>query len=102
MHLAVASPKNPVSQVVQVATAAQATQSSAHAVHLTVALPKNPAAHVSQVAAERDVTIPTARSAVGRLKTGGYVRQERYGKLVLTDKGMQRGAEVYRAHSVIF
>jgi len=57
---------------------------------------------VSQVAAERDVTIPTARSAVGRLKTGGYVRQEHYGKLVLTEKGLRRGAEIYRAHSVIF
>lgn len=57
---------------------------------------------VSQVAAERDVTIPTARSAVGRLKTGGYVRQERYGKLVLTEKGRQRATEVYRTHSVLF
>lgn len=57
---------------------------------------------VSQVAAERDVTIPTARSAVSRLKTGGYVRQERYGKLVLTDKGRRRAAEVYRTHSVLY
>ena len=57
---------------------------------------------VSQVAAERNVTIPTARSAVSRLKNDGYVRQERYGKLVLTEKGLQRGAEIYRAHSVIF
>ncbi len=57
---------------------------------------------VSQVAAERDVTIPTARSAVSRLKTGGYVHQERYGKLVLTDKGRQRATEVYRTHSVLF
>jgi DtxR family Mn-dependent transcriptional regulator len=57
---------------------------------------------VSQVAAERDVTIPTARSAVGRLKTEGYVRQERYGKVVLTDKGRQRGAEIYKTHSVLF
>ncbi len=57
---------------------------------------------VSQLAAEREVTIPTARYAVSRLKTGGYVRQERYGKLVLTDMGRVRGAEIYRAHSVIF
>ncbi len=57
---------------------------------------------VSQVAAERGVTIPTARSAVSRLKKGGYVRQERYGKLVLTEHGRKRAAEVYRTHSVLF
>ena len=63
---------------------------------------RNDTVGVSQVAAERDVTIPTARSAVSRLKTGGYVQQERYGKLVLTEKGRQRATEVYRMHSVLF
>ena len=36
---------------------------------------------VSQVAAQRDVTIPTARSAILRLRKAGLVRQERYGKI---------------------
>lgn len=57
---------------------------------------------VSQVAAERDVTIPTARSAIGRLKDAGYVRQERYGKIVLTKKGAARAATVYRTHRVLY
>jgi Mn-dependent DtxR family transcriptional regulator len=57
---------------------------------------------VSQVAAERDVTIPTARAAVRRLKEAGYVRQERYGKIVLTKKGATRAATVYRTHRVLF
>jgi DtxR family Mn-dependent transcriptional regulator len=57
---------------------------------------------VSQVAAERDVTIPTARAAVRRLKEAGYVRQERYGKILLTEKGATRAATVYRTHSVLF
>jgi DtxR family Mn-dependent transcriptional regulator len=57
---------------------------------------------VSQVAAERNVTIPTARSAIKRLRDAGYVRQERYGKIMLTDAGRKRAEAVYRTHSVIF
>jgi DtxR family Mn-dependent transcriptional regulator len=57
---------------------------------------------VSQVAAERDVTIPTARSAIVRLRTAGFVRQERYGKILLTEKGRKRAESVYRTHRVIF
>ena len=57
---------------------------------------------VSQVAAERDVTIPTARSAIGRLRDAGFVRQERYGKILLTEAGRKRAESVYRTHSVIF
>ena len=57
---------------------------------------------ISQVAAERDVTIPTARSGVVRLKKNGFVRQERYGKVVLTESGRLRAAEVYRIHTLLF
>ena len=57
---------------------------------------------VSQVAAERGVTIPTARAAVRKLKDAGYVRQERYGKIVLTKKGTGRAATVYRTHTVLY
>jgi DtxR family Mn-dependent transcriptional regulator len=57
---------------------------------------------VSQVAAERGVTIPTARAAVRRLKDAGYVRQERYGKIVLTKRGATRAATVYRTHRVLY
>ncbi|MBN2564594.1 MAG: metal-dependent transcriptional regulator [Candidatus Eisenbacteria bacterium] len=57
---------------------------------------------VSQVAAERSVTIPTARSAIVRLRDAGLVRQERYGKILLTDSGRKRAQSVYRTHRVIF
>jgi DtxR family Mn-dependent transcriptional regulator len=57
---------------------------------------------VSQVAAERDVTIPTARAAVDRLKKGGFCRQERYGKIVLTVKGRERAETVYGKHRALF
>jgi DtxR family Mn-dependent transcriptional regulator len=57
---------------------------------------------VSQVAAERDVTIPTARAAVDRLKKGGFCRQERYGKIVLTEKGLDRAKTVYGKHRALF
>lgn len=57
---------------------------------------------VSQVASERGVTIPTARAAVGNLKKGGFVRQERYGKIVLTETGRSRAETVYAAHRALF
>jgi DtxR family Mn-dependent transcriptional regulator len=63
---------------------------------------ENDTVGVTQVAAGRSVTIPTARAAVGRLKDEGYVRQERYGKIVLTDKGRERARTVYRSHTVLF
>ena len=63
---------------------------------------RNDTVGVSQVAAEREVTIPTARSAVVRLKDAGLVRQERYGKILLTDSGRKRAESVYRTHKVIF
>jgi len=63
---------------------------------------RNDTVGVSQVAAERAVTVPTARSAIGRLREDGYVRQERYGKILLTELGRNRAESVYRTHSVIF
>ncbi len=57
---------------------------------------------VSQVAAERGVTIPTARSGVDRLKRKGFVRQEHYGKVVLTELGRLQAAEIYRTHTLLF
>ncbi len=63
---------------------------------------RNDTVGVSQVAAERDVTIPTARAAVGRLKEGGFCRQERYGKIILTEKGRVRAEAVYGTHRALF
>ena len=57
---------------------------------------------VSQLAAARGVTIPTARAAVGRIRKDGYLRQERYGKILLTELGRSRAKSVYRTHTVIF
>jgi Mn-dependent DtxR family transcriptional regulator len=48
------------------------------------------------------VTVPTARAAVRRLKDDGCIRQERYGKILLTDDGRERAAVVYRTHSALF
>ncbi len=57
---------------------------------------------VSQVAVERGVTIPTARAAVGTLKKGGYVQQERYGKIVLTERGRAKAENIYAIHHALF
>ena len=63
---------------------------------------KNDTVGVSQVAAERGVTIPTARAAVRRLKDGGFIRQERFGKILLTEKGRARAETVYGTHRALF
>jgi DtxR family transcriptional regulator, Mn-dependent transcriptional regulator len=63
---------------------------------------RNDTVGVSQVASERQVTIPTARAAVSVLKRGGYVRQERYGKIVLTDMGRAKAESVYATHRALF
>lgn len=57
---------------------------------------------VTQLAAARGVTLPTARAAVRRLKESGYLRQERYGKIILTGRGKRRAARVYRTHRTLF
>jgi DtxR family Mn-dependent transcriptional regulator len=63
---------------------------------------RNDTVGVSQVAAERGVTIPTARAGIRRLRDAGYVRQERYGKILLTEQGRTRAESVYRTHEVIY
>jgi Mn-dependent DtxR family transcriptional regulator len=37
-----------------------------------------------------------------RLRDAGLVRQERYGKILLTESGRKRAESVYRTHRVIF
>jgi len=57
---------------------------------------------VSEVARERKVTIPTVRTAIAKLQQVGMVRQEPYGKIVLTPKGEETGASIYRIHMALY
>ena len=57
---------------------------------------------VSEVARERKVTIPTVRTAIAKLQQVGMVRQQPYGKIILTSKGEEVGASIYRIHRALY
>lgn len=56
---------------------------------------------VTDVAKARQVTVPTARTAVARLMRSGLLRQEHYGKIILNESGEKLGAEIYNVHSTL-
>jgi DtxR family Mn-dependent transcriptional regulator len=56
---------------------------------------------VTEVAKARQVTVPSARTAVARLIRSGLVRQEHYGKIILNATGERLGAEIYGAHRTL-
>jgi len=56
---------------------------------------------ISDVAHERNVTLPTVKSAVKRLKEHGFVNQRHYGKIVLNTSGRKQAEEIYRVHRAI-
>lgn len=57
---------------------------------------------VSEVAKERDVTIPTVRTAVAKLQEAGLLRQQPYGKIILTPDGEKAGATIYHTHRTVY
>jgi DtxR family Mn-dependent transcriptional regulator len=57
---------------------------------------------VTEVAREREVTIPTVRTAVARLQDAGLVRQQPYGKIILTAEGERVGASIYQTHRTLY
>jgi DtxR family Mn-dependent transcriptional regulator len=62
---------------------------------------KNGAARVSEVARARNVTVPTARTAVAKLIRHGLVAQEHYGRITLKQKGRSRAEEIYTVHRAL-
>lgn len=56
---------------------------------------------VSDVAKAREVSVPTARTAVNRLQEMGFLHQRHYGKIILHEKGEQKGREIYRVHRTL-
>ncbi len=56
---------------------------------------------VTDVAKARKVTVPTARTAVARLASGGYVRQQHYGKIVLNPSGNRLGERIFAVHKAL-
>ena len=56
---------------------------------------------VSDVAKAREVSVPTARTAVNRLQDMGFLHQKHYGKIILHEEGEQMGREIYRVHRTL-
>jgi len=44
------------------------------------------------------VTRPSVFGAISVLKEGGFIEQESYGDIVLTDKGAEKAKEIYAKH----
>ena len=56
---------------------------------------------VTDVAKARQVTVPTARTAVAKLARYGLVRKEHYGKITMRSAGRKRAEEIYAMHRAL-
>jgi DtxR family Mn-dependent transcriptional regulator len=56
---------------------------------------------VTDIARARNVTVPTARTAVSRLIRYGFVRQQHYGKIILNTDGERLGEQLYSVHRTL-
>jgi DtxR family transcriptional regulator, Mn-dependent transcriptional regulator len=56
---------------------------------------------VTEVAKARNVTVPTARTAVARLARNGLVRQQHYGKIILNPSGKRLGEQIFAVHRIL-
>jgi DtxR family Mn-dependent transcriptional regulator len=56
---------------------------------------------VTDVAKAREVSVPTARTAVNKLQEYGLVHQKHYGKIILHDEGRLKGEQIYRIHKTL-
>jgi len=56
---------------------------------------------ISDIARERGVTLPTVKSAVTKLKEKGLLTQRYYGKVVLTEAGEEKAAQIYESHKTL-
>lgn len=58
-------------------------------------------AHTADIAKLLQVSKPSVTKAMGLLKEQGLIEQERYGPVVLTDKGREVGKKIYENHKLI-
>ena len=62
---------------------------------------KNGIVRVVDVAALLGVSKPSVSKAMSNLKAAGYVNQETYGDITLTEKGREKAQEVYNRHKLL-
>ena len=56
---------------------------------------------VTDVAKARNVSVPTARTAVNRLQEYGFLHQKHYGKIILHEAGRKKGEEIFSVHKTL-
>ncbi len=62
---------------------------------------KNPGVRITDIANKLSVTKPSVIRAMKQLGAEGYITQESYGDIYLTDKGRMKASQVYHRHSVL-
>ncbi|HPE68081.1 MAG TPA: metal-dependent transcriptional regulator [Thermotogota bacterium] len=60
-----------------------------------------PVARVKNIAGLMGVSLPSVTNALKRLDSLGYVRYEKYGLILLSEKGMSRATALNRANSIL-
>ena len=62
---------------------------------------KSEAVRVTDIADKLNIAKPSVSAAVNVLKEKGFVTQERYGRVFLTDEGRNHATKVVRRHKVL-
>lgn len=62
---------------------------------------RNPSVRMSDIAAMLHVSKPSVNKAMGVLKDAGYIHQEIYGTIHLTESGRQYAEKVYSRHHFV-
>lgn len=61
----------------------------------------NRGVRITDLAEAMNVSKASANDAVRRLQKLGFVEHEKYRQIYLTDKGKQKGAEIYNKHTTL-
>lgn len=56
---------------------------------------------ITDIAKALSISKPSVNKAVNLLKEKGYICQEKYGKIIFTDKGINTAKSVYKKHNML-
>lgn len=56
---------------------------------------------ITDIAKALSISKPSVDKAVNLLKEKGYICQEKYGKIIFTDKGINTAKSVYKKHNML-
>lgn len=56
---------------------------------------------ITDIAKALSISKPSVNKAINLLKEKGYICQEKYGKIIFTDKGINTAKSVYKKHNML-